>query len=82
MKRFQFLGNPPYMEDDDVIEMADEFARYDIVTFERIGPKKIVARVLKPQEYADCSETMYQVDRGEQLGTYRLRQVQMRFWPW
>lgn len=82
MKRFRFLGNPPYMESKDVIEMPKEINPYDIVTFERVGPKKIVVRVVKPQEWADLADTMYQVDLGEEEGTFQLRQVQMRFWPW
>jgi len=82
MKGFVFLGNPPQIESDDVIEMTDEVARYEMVTFERVGPRNIVMRVVKPKDYADFSETLYQIDLGEQEGTYQLRQVQMRFWPW
>jgi hypothetical protein len=82
MTDFVFLGNPPQMESHDVIEMSDEVARYDIVAFERVGPKKIAMRVVKPEEYTDFPETFYQIDLGEQEGTYQLRQVQMRFWPW
>jgi hypothetical protein len=80
--RFQFLGNPPYIEGDDVIVMVEEIARYDIVTLARVAPKKLAVRIVKPQEYADCPDTMYQVNRGDQIGTFQLREVQMRFWPW
>jgi hypothetical protein len=75
MERFEFSGNPPHIESDDVIEMDEEISRYDIVTFERAAPKKIVVRVVKPKDYVEFPEAMYQLDRGERIGTYRLRQV-------
>jgi len=82
MKGFTFLGDPPQMESDSVIEMSGEVTRYDMVTFERVGPRKIILRVVKPKEYVGFAETLYQIDQGEEEGTFQLRQVRMHFWPW
>ena len=76
------LGNPPPVGTNDVIEMVDEVARYDMVTFEPAGPGKTQVRVVKPKDFATFQGAMYQIDRGEEEGTFQLRQVTMQFWPW
>ncbi|MDB9823324.1 hypothetical protein OAC89_06475 [Deltaproteobacteria bacterium] len=50
-----FLGNLPQIESDDIIEMGDEVALYDIVTCERVGSRNSVIRFVKPKDYADIS---------------------------
>jgi|WetSurSiteA1Bulk_404760.scaffolds.fasta_scaffold24687_1 hypothetical protein len=82
MKGYRFPGDPPQIENEDIIEMGNEVARYDMLTFERVGPRNIIVRVVKTEEYVDFAETLYQINRGEQGGTFQFRQVRMRFWPW
>jgi hypothetical protein len=82
MKGYRFLGDPPRIENEAFIEMGSEVDRYDMVTFERVGPRNIIVSVVKPEEDADFAETLYQIDRGEQEGTFQSRQFRMRFWPW
>ena len=81
MDGFEIVGEAPSMEVDDVMATDEQINRYDMVTFERIGPGRMALRVVKPKDYADFSGTIYQIDRGQQIGTFQLRQVQMRFWP-
>jgi hypothetical protein len=79
---FEIVGDAPDVNPDDVIEVADEVSRYDIVAFDRPEAGRLVLRVVRPKSYATFSGTLYQIDRGEEKGTLQLRQLRMQFWPW
>lgn len=82
MPNFAILGTLPDMQADDSLEMVDEIARYDLVTFVRPEQGRLLMRVVAPDEYAEFQGCLYQVDHGEEEGTIQLRQVKMQFWPW
>ncbi|GAK56154.1 hypothetical protein U27_03116 [Candidatus Vecturithrix granuli] len=82
MPGLTIVGTLPDIQADDILEMVDEIARYDMVTFVRSEPGKLLMRVVKPEEYAGFKGCLYQIDHGELEGTVQLRQVRMQFWPW
>jgi hypothetical protein len=81
MTGFVILGEPPNFDVHDVLEMGDDVALYDMVTFDQTGPGRVVMRVVKPREYADFEGRMYQINKGESDDTFQLREVRMSFCP-
>jgi len=82
MTSFEIIGDTPDVKADDVIEVADEVSRYDIVAFDRPEAGRLVLRVVRPKNFATFNGTLYQIDRGGEEGTFQLRQLRMQFWPW
>ena len=82
MAGLAIIGEPPSVNVNDVLEMADNVALYDMVTFEQTGPGRLVMRVIKPREYADFEGRLYQVSKIVGDDNLQLREVRMGFWPW
>lgn len=58
MPKFVLLGDPPPVGENDTIEMVDDVARYDMVTFVRIKEGTVNVRVVNPNEYSTFQGTM------------------------
>lgn len=66
---------PPELKLGDEVEIVTDIRRHDIVCWERVSDHKLIMRALTPQAAATYPGRKFQVDRGDDPGTFNYVEV-------